>query len=69
MNKIRPKPIDISPTYRVPDPHHEGTTEWGYHGGKLYQRTPGGGQWSEVYRVSFTPARFRAIASILPEFE
>jgi hypothetical protein len=54
--------------YTIRDPHHDGTGEWGFQGGKLYHRVING-RWTEVQRVKFTPARFRAIASILPPEE
>lgn len=56
----------------ISDPHHDGYNVWMVKDGKLYHKEGAAtGKWTEVKRVSFTPERILAIASLLtkPETE
>lgn len=43
------------------DPHHDQAIEWGWNGGKLYQRMYGTKKWHLVKRVGVTPARVKML--------
>lgn len=54
-----------TPQGAVRDPHHDGRCFWIISGGKLWHKTDSQSKWTEAKRVSFTPGRIRAIASLL----
>lgn len=51
------------------DPHHQPyASQWGWDGSDLYHRTePYCGKWVKVKRISFTPARVKALADLVGE--
>lgn len=56
---------NVSRDSEIADPHHEGACRWKWSGGKLYHNTHGAKRWVEVKKIHPTPARIKALASIL----
>lgn len=59
--------VHLEGAIAVTDPHHNGSMEWTWINGRLYSRLRGTSHaWRLCKRVNATPARLRALASILP---
>lgn len=57
---------DIQPDRIVRDPHRtRSLVWWGVYRDRLWTRKQGQSKWTMVRRISFTPARILAIASLL----
>lgn len=53
----------------VKDPHHDSICKWRWDGRFLWHGVNDQSTWTKVKRVSFTPARILAIASIIKDSE
>lgn len=49
----------------VKDPHHRGFSEWCYYDKDFYIRTEVQSKWTKVKKIHPTPARVRALASLV----
>lgn len=66
-------PYSIHPTADevIEDPHRRDEVQayWAFHRGILFHRREGELGWDRVRRISFTPARILAIASLIAQHE
>lgn len=52
-------------TNRVIDPHHGGSSEWGFYDGSFWHRTRCHKTWTRVKKVSLTPSRLKALITLI----